>query len=262
MEDIVILGAGNVATHLAKNLHAKGFRILQVYSRSESSAAQLAGKLKIPFTTNIKHINKEADIYIYALKDSALPDVIKEINLPNALHIHTAGSVSMRIFKDAGENYGVMYPLQTFSKNKEVDFSTIPVFIEGNNKNTIEKIQSIAKLLTANVYIVNSDQRKRIHLAAVFACNFSNFMYSIAEEILIDSNLPFDVLKPLIIETAEKVKTLSPTEAQTGPAVRFDDNIISKHMSLLNDKPQYKNLYREISMLIHDKAKQNARKIK
>ena len=257
-----MLGAGNVATHLAENLQTKGFKILQVYSRSESSAKQLSEKLKVPFTTDIKQINNGADIYLYALKDNALSDVIKEINLPNALHVHTAGSVSMTIFKDAGNNFGVMYPLQTFSKTKKIDFSTIPVFIEGSNKDTIEKIQSMAELLTSKVYIINSDQRKRIHLAAVFACNFSNFMYSIAEEILIDSNLPFDILNPLIIETAEKVKTLSPAEAQTGPAVRFDDNIISKHMSLLNDKPQYKNLYREISMLIHNKAKQNTRKLK
>lgn len=248
---IVMLGAGNVATHLSKVLQHKGFTIVQVYSRSAGTAKQLSDQLKVGFTCRYEDIYKGADIYIYALKDSALESMISNINQPDAVHVHTAGSVSVNVFRNKAKKYGVIYPLQTFSKTKELNFREIPLFVEGNNLSTTRYLINIANQLSDHCYILDSDQRKKVHLSAVFACNFTNLMYRIANELIEDTGLPFDILKPLITETAGKVMHLLPGQAQTGPAVRYDINIISEHIKMLQDRPELAKVYKDLSDLIY-----------
>ena len=252
--EVVVLGAGNVATHLAKALKNNGFTIAQIYSKTIASAKSLADSIESDYSTELTEIYKHADIYIYALKDSALEYIISQNIIPNAIHLHTAGSVSIDIFEGKAENYGVLYPLQTFSKTKEVDFSKVPLLVEGNNDETTKLLLNIARQLSDSCSLANSTQRMKLHLAAVFACNFSNYMYSIAEEIVTESELPFEILKPLIAETADKIKTLAPQAAQTGPAVRYDTNVMDKHLSMLKNKPELADIYKTLSNQIHAAA--------
>jgi len=249
---LVIIGAGNVATHLAMSLHEKGIEIRQIFSRTEESARALAERVNTGYTTQVSQIVRDADVYLYAVDDSALPDLASQINAPDALHIHTSGSTAMDVFADVAENYGVLYPLQTFSKNKAVRFAEIPVFVEGNNEFAKNKIVEIAQLLTEKLYFMDSDGREKLHLSAVFVCNFVNHLYAVGAELVQDAGVNFDVLQPLIQETAEKIKTLSPRDAQTGPAVRKDKNIIQKQLKLLENKRELAKIYELITKDIYE----------
>ena len=251
---VVIIGSGNVATHLALALQSQGITICQVYSRTISNAEILATKIDAPFTSEISEIYRNADVYIYALNDSSFLKILKKFKLPEtALHVHTSGSIPMGDFFGYADKYGVLYPLQTFSKNKTVDFEQVPICIEGITPEVEEEILVIAKLLTTKIYFINSEKRKKLHLAAVFACNFSNYMYDVAYDIVMSAGIDFDILKPLILETAYKVQTMTPKEAQTGPAIRFDEKIINKHLALLNRKKNLKEIYRLLSKSINKK---------
>ncbi len=252
-----MLGAGNVATHLCFALQKADVRIVQVYSRTIEAAKKLANQLNALYTNDISDIYNDADIYIYCLKDSILENIIPKIKALKAIHIHTAGSVNADIFSPYFKQYGVLYPLQTFSINKAVKFSEIPVLIEANDEKVEKKIKALAELLTTKVFLATSEQRIKLHLAAVFACNFTNFLYTISSEILTDAKLPFDILIPLITETAEKIKYMSPIDAQTGPAVRMDQNVISKHLSLLSDNPNLLLIYNELTEQIYEKYQKN-----
>ena len=220
---IVFIGAGKLATNLAKALYHKGFRIVQVYSRTEESARTLAGQVEAEYTTDLQEISKEAQLYIVSLKDAAFVELLPQITegKQNALLVHTAGSIPMSIWEGHAERYGVFYPMQTFSKQREVDFREIPFFIEAKKSEDVELLKAIAATLSENVYEATSEQRKSLHLAAVFICNFTNHMYALAADLLEKYNLPFDVMLPLIDETARKVHELTPLDAQTGPAVRY-----------------------------------------
>lgn len=251
--NIVVIGAGNVATHLATQLYNKGFHIVQVYSRQLSNAQALADAVDSSFTDNIHDIVTDADMYVYSVKDSVLPALIEQINVPDAIHIHTAGSVSATVFSAKYSNYGVIYPLQTLSKSKAVDFGTVPLLIEASNETTRTELSAIAATLVAQYSFASSEQRAQLHLAAVFCCNFVNYMYSVSADILNNAQLSFDFLRPLIQETADKIKFLSPIQAQTGPAVRYDRNIIDKHIQMLHDQPELADLYEKLSQLIHSR---------
>lgn len=249
---IVIIGAGNVATQLGLALKKSKHTIIQVYSKHKSSASNLAKSLNCDYTNYSDKINLSADIYIIAVNDDAIAEVVKQLRLADKIVVHTSGSVEMNILKSSSKNYGVFYPLQTFSKNNKVDFSTIPICLEANNTATLKTLQSIAKSISNNVQIINSEQRKTIHLAAVFACNFTNHLYTISSTILESANLSFDILKPLIEETAKKIKNTSPVETQTGPAVRDDKKTINNHLKMLSDNKEYQQLYKIISKSISD----------
>ena len=231
---IVFIGAGNLATNLAKAFYRKGFRIAQVYSRTEASAKALAQLVEADYTTDLSALKHHARMYVVALKDSALSQLlpIMTSGREQALWVHTAGSVPMEVWNGLVERYGVFYPLQTFSKQREVDFKEIPIFVEG--------------------CAPEASQRERLHLAAVFACNFTNHMYALAARLLEHNHLPFNVLLPLIDETARKVHELSPCEAQTGPALRYDENVINHHLQLLADEPRLQEVYRLLSRSIHE----------
>lgn len=249
---IVLIGAGNLASQLGITLFEQGYQIKQVYSRTKKSASALAKKLKAEAIMDLKNLDLTGDIYIIAVKDDAIEQVAKQLKLKDKIVIHTSGSTSIDSLRNISKNYGVLYPLQTFSKDKKVDFKNIPICIEANNKTTENNLLQFAKSISSNVHKVNSHQREIIHLAAVFACNFSNHMYTIAEAILKENELNTKILNSLIEETANKIKTNSPVKMQTGPAVRNDKKTMNGHIKLLSGKKEYKHLYQLISKSIQE----------
>lgn len=246
---IMMVGAGNLATNLAKAFYRKGFRIMQVYSRTDASARALAQQVEATWTTDVGALAPHARLYVVSLTDDVLPQLIPRLveGHENALWVHTAGSQPMDLWKGYAANYGVFYPMQTFSKQQEVDFSRIPIFVEGCDKPCAEFLHAVASVLSAQVYEATSEQRRYLHLAAVLACNFTNYLYDCADRVLTGHGLPFDALLPLIDETARKVHFLAPHDAQTGPAVRGDRAVVEKHLALLADAPELQELYRKIS---------------
>ena len=249
MMKVTLIGAGNLATQLGKSLKKAGVIISQVYSRTEDSARTLGELLEAEWLTDIKALLDEADIYIFSVKDSVLNELISEVckSRGEKLFLHTAGSMPMSCFEGKALHYGVFYPMQTFSKAKDVDFERIPVFIEGNSIETEDVIKSLANKLSQRVIRLSSADRKYLHLAAVWACNFTNYCYTVASDILSEHGIPFDVMLPLINETTEKIQKISPKEAQTGPAVREDRNVISKQLELMNGKEDLQELYQMLS---------------
>ena len=249
MMKVTLIGAGNLATQLGKSLKKAGVIISQVYSRTEDSARTLGELLEAEWLTDIKALRDEADIYIFSVKDSVLCELISEVckSRGDKLFLHTAGSMPMSCFEGKALRYGVFYPMQTFSKTKDVDFERIPVFIEGNSIETEDVIRSLANKLTQRVIRLSSADRKYLHLAAVWACNFTNYCYMVASDILGEHGISFDVMLPLINETTEKIQKISPKEAQTGPAVREDRNVMSKQLELMNGKEDLQELYKMLS---------------
>lgn len=249
MMKVTLIGAGNLATQLGKSLKKAGVIISQVYSRTEDSARTLGELLEAEWLTDIKVLRDEADIYIFSVKDSVLCELISEVckGRGDKLFLHTAGSMPMSCFEGKALHYGVFYPMQTFSKSKDVDFERIPVFIEGNSIETEDVIRSLANKLSQRVIRLSSADRKYLHLAAVWACNFTNYCYTVASDILGEHGIPFDVMLPLINETTEKIQKISPKEVQTGPAVRGDRNVMSKQLELMNGKEDLQELYQMLS---------------
>ncbi len=250
---IVILGSGNVATHMSKALFNAGFDISQIYSRNIDSAKLLANEVNAEFCNITEAILLNADVYIYAIKDDALKTLLLEVKNDDGMHIHVSGSTNINIFEGVKQRYAVIYPLQTLSKNKAIDFGTVPLFVEANNAESMEMIWEMSNKISGNVRKIDSQQRQSLHVAAVFACNFSNYLCNIAFDVLANNNLEFELLQPLIAETANKLKTLQPYDAQTGPAVRFDKQIIDKHMDFLSDNENVQNLYEMLSKMIYQK---------
>ena len=250
---IALVGAGNVATHLGIALQQAGWQIAQVYSRTEASASELGNRLQVPYVTSLEAICTDADIYIVSVKDDALPVLIPElVKGRDGLFVHTAGSVPMNVWKDHTPCYGVLYPMQTFSKQKPVDFSKVPFFLEGDGEETLVQLRELASSLSGLVYDATSEQRMALHMAAVFACNFTNHMYALSAHLLEKNGLPFEAMLPLIDETARKVHDLAPKAAQTGPAIRKDMNVMNKHLDMLADEPGLKELYEKISKSIQE----------
>lgn len=248
--NIVLIGAGNLATQAGKAIAAtSAHKIIQVYSKTEASASALAHTLGTDFTTDIRQVIPDADLYLFSVKDAVLESVLKAMPPANGIWAHTAGSIPMSVFEPYTGHFGVFYPLQTFSKTKDISLKDVPFFIEGNTPSTEQTLFHLAGELSSNVRILDSAKRKEIHLAAVFVCNFTNHMYAIAADILETKGIPFDVLVPLITETTAKLKDLHPKEAQTGPAIRYDQNVIGNHIDMLPEA--YKEIYRLLSESIH-----------
>lgn len=251
---IVFVGAGNLATNLAKALYRKGFRIVQIFSRTEESARSLALQVEADYTTDLKELTGDAKLYIVSLKDAAFVELLPQIaeGKDHALLVHTAGSIPMSVWEGHTQRYGVFYPMQTFSKQREVKFDEIPFFIEAKTAEDVDLLKAIAATLSDHVYEASSEQRKSLHLAAVFICNFTNHMYALAADLLEKYQLPFNVMLPLIDETARKVHELAPRDAQTGPAVRYDKNVIENHLAMLADLPALQEIYKLMSKSIHE----------
>ncbi len=248
---IVVLGAGNVATHLSIALKKAGYAIKCVYSKTIKAAKELALQVESHYTNDINHIPVDADLYIITVKDEIIQMIVENLKLVYGVVLHTAGSISIDIFKEKFQNYGVFYPLQTFSRSRKIDFSEVPICIEASNEELENKLFNLASSLSKSVLKIDSEKRRSLHLAAVFACNFSNHMYSIAHEILNQSGVSFNLIKPLIKETAQKAIDQEPLKAQTGPAVRNDENVILKHLEMLKDSSDYEKIYRFVSKSIY-----------
>lgn len=252
---VVILGAGNVGIQLGRALKSSGSDILQVYSRSEESASSLAAELNSAWTTRTAEINPGADIYFLTVKDDVLHDVLKSAPLGNKFLVHCSGSLSLHDLMEYTRECGVFYPLQTFSRNRQVDFSEVPVFLEFSSEWAGSVLRQLADGLSRRVYLADSNQRMKLHISAVFACNFVNHLYSVSASLLDDISMDFEVLHPLIRETMEKAAVMHPRQAQTGPAVRNDKRITGKHLESLASTPDILELYRLLTENIYNAYK-------
>ncbi len=250
---VVFIGAGNVATRLSLEMQRVGLQVEQIYSQTEASAASLAQKLGCSWTIHTDQIIDHADLYVFSLKDTVLESVIRSVAPNKGLWVHTAGSMPLTVFEGHVERYGVLYPLQTFSKERTVNFDVIPFFLETSREEDAGYLKNIALALSEDVRFLSSEQRSRLHLAAVFVCNFSNHMFALGSKIVEEYHIDPAVLLPLIDETTAKIHTMSPQQAQTGPAVRYDKNVIERHLSLLNDE-NMKTIYQIISQSIYKEA--------
>lgn len=250
IQRVVMIGAGRVATALGLELKQHAIEILQVFSKTRKSARALAEKLNAPFTTSIALLNPDADLYILSVTDDAILPVLVKMKPVETILVHTAGSVPITILSHTARHYGVFYPLNTFSPNRKTDFSRTPVCIEASDPETLEALQFLGNLISTDVRVISSEQRAWLHLAAVFAANFSNFMMIQASDLL--SNVPTDhkILLPLLEETLSKLYELSPVESQTGPAWRQDKHLIRKHLEMLDRYPDKKELYEIITRQI------------
>ncbi|MES2864485.1 MAG: DUF2520 domain-containing protein, partial [Bacteroidota bacterium] len=248
MIKVILLGSGNVATHLFQAFSkASEVDVIQVFSRTISK--------DFPESIQTSNFNQilDADVYIICVSDNAIATVSNQLQFENRLVVHTSGSTDFDVL-DAKNKRGVFYPLQTFSKNKEVDFSEIPICLETENTTDYAALEKLAKSISNSVHTIDGKQRKALHVSAVFVCNFTNHLYQIGNEICIENNIPFHILQPLIEETAQKIKTLSPQEAQTGPALRNDTKTIEKHTDFLTDSTQ-KEIYKILTKSIQNVEK-------
>lgn len=245
MKNIVLVGSGNVATHIGISLIQQGYKIKQVWSNKLKNAEILAKKLNSTATNKITSLEyADADLYIISVKDDILANIIQQ--LKNINIVHTSGSAGLEVFKNRFNNYGVLYPLQTFNKEVSIDLSTTPICIEANNQNFHNKLIDVAAKLSKKVVTMKSEQRQQLHIAAVFACNFTNHMFEIANNILNKSNIDFKLLLPIINQTVIKLEKNKPSEVQTGPAKRKDKEIIQKHIDNIQEE-KLKDIYKLIS---------------
>ncbi len=236
---VVIIGSGNVAWQLAHSLPLLGVCVVQIFSRNEHHAQNLAMEVGADYTADYNEIDAEADFYIYAVSDDALPEVIESVKTDEGIHIHTSGSVGISVFADKKSKYGVMYPLQTFTRNRKIKLENTAFFIEANDATTLDQVEKFTKRISLKTFNFDSEQRRKIHLAGVFANNFTNAMWSVSDSLIKEQNLMFrDVLLPLVEESIEKLKYMTPAMAQTGPAIRDDQTTINKHIEILSNKPE------------------------
>lgn len=251
MIKVVIIGSGNVAQHLISSfVNSKALDLVQVFSRQKETVLHLIDSSKI--TNDLADI-VDADLYILAISDDAIASVSSQLPFENRLVVHTAGSVSMNLL-DKKNRRGVLYPLQTFSKKRAIDFGEITICIETEEEIDFILLEKTAHVLSDKVQKISEQQRKALHVSAVFVNNFVNHLYQIGNEICSEHKLSFDILKPLIMETAQKVMTLSPKEAQTGPAIRNDNQTIERHIHFLKDDIQ-NSIYKTLTQSIQHNGK-------
>jgi predicted short-subunit dehydrogenase-like oxidoreductase (DUF2520 family) len=244
---VVIIGAGNVATHLAKAFKAVNVQVVQVWSYHYDNALHLAHQVDAVAIKDLSDLDQTADLCLLAVKDDSISGLAQQLVGFKGIIAHTSGSVDLAVFETLFDNYGVCYPLQTFSKSKAVSFSNIPLCLEANNESTLAVLKEVAHKLSTNVSEVDSEKRKILHLSAVFACNFTNHLYTLAQQVLAVNDLDFNILRPLIEETASKVQNDLPLNVQTGPAIRKDNETIKKHEELLKQQPALLEIYKTLS---------------
>lgn len=241
--DIVIIGSGNVAAVLGRKFKAAGHQIIQVVSRNMTTASALAYEWDTESTNYMSLLNKNADVYLIAVQDNAIKEVISDLRLPGKVIAHTAGSVDKDILKHVSAHYGVFYPLQ--SLRKETDrLPDTPVFFEGSDEKANKTLEKLAHSIAfEQVAKAGSEERLKMHVAAVIVSNFANHLYTLAEAYCKKEGLDFKQLIPLIEETASRIKEISPNQSQTGPAIRHDIETIQKHIAMLKDHPQLQKIY-------------------
>lgn len=248
---IVFIGAGKLANSLAPAFRSAGFQIIQVFSRTEKSAGELATKLSCSYTTSLKDLYRDADVYIICVKDDAIKKIASSLRLPGKLVVHTSGSTPLKAIDNVSEATGVLYPLQSFTKAKKISLKKVPVFVEGK-----ANVKKLASSISDSVIPVTSEDRQRSHVAAVFACNFTNHLYTIAESLLKGSSVKFSYLYPLILETTKRTEKMSPAQLQTGPAARNDKKTIKRHMDLLKkEDKKLAAIYKALTNDIRNRGK-------
>lgn len=254
---IVILGAGPLALNLSMAIHNKGYDIVEVYNRTESKGNYLAGKVKAKYIRQPEMITPDADLYILAVSDAAIPLLLERIKIRNRLIVHTSGPVKMDILRSVSTDFGVIYPPQTFTVHKLLPFRKVPLCIEASSDETLHLLKSFAGSLSEKVYTINSDQRRILHLSAVFASNFTNFMIHISQELVLENGMDFCILEPIIRQTAGNATSEDVFKMQTGPAVREDRETIHQHLELLSSHPGYKEIYDLITRNIIQRKKKS-----
>jgi predicted short-subunit dehydrogenase-like oxidoreductase (DUF2520 family) len=249
---IVLIGSGNVAIHLGPALIKAGHKIIQLAGRTETSTRKLSIRLNCPYTLDPGSITEKADIYILAIKDEAISGYSRYIPGNKALVLHTSGTVKADVLANCGKMYGVLYPVQTFSRKRKINFKKVPLCLEAGTPDSKKRLDSLARSISNNTQWTSYTERQYIHLAAVFANNFSNHLYLIAEKLLLKKDLSFEILRPLILETALKVQKNRPLQMQTGPARRGDTKTIEMHKALLKTDDNLSNMYTILTQSILD----------
>ncbi len=240
---ITIIGTGKVAGHLATAYKQAGVLIVQVLGRHLQAAACIADGVRAQGIDSFADLNPQTDLFLLAVSDYAVAEVARQLPEGKTLVAHTSGFMGMEALLPFRENVGVLYPLQTFTKGRPLDYSNIPFFIEANSTENEERLLSLARQLSSSVALANSQLRQKMHLAAVFACNFPNYLFGIADELLKAEGLTLDVLKPLLHETVEKALSLGPENAQTGPAARNDKITLEAHLKMLDGRADHQKVY-------------------
>lgn len=252
MLKVIVIGNGNVAQHFIKVfLQTKEVSLVQAFARKTESLLHLLPKEQI--TNDYKAI-LDADVYLISVTDNAISEVSSQLTFTNKLVVHTSGTSNINVLNTKNRK-GVFYPLQTFSKDKAVDFSSIPICLEAENTSDYETLEILAKTISNKVYSIDSVQRSTLHVAAVFVSNFVNHMYVIGNDICQKNKIPFEILQPLIQEVATKISVLAPKDAQTGPALRNDTQTIEKHLEFLKDS-NYQDIYQLLTQSIQHVAKE------
>jgi predicted short-subunit dehydrogenase-like oxidoreductase (DUF2520 family) len=244
---IVIVGTGRLAGHLIVSLKKAGFTIVQVVGRNHEKTQSFAEKYEIDFVTSLDLIERKADLYMLAVSDDAVVEVIEKLPELNGVCMHSSGSINLHVFEKKFTSFGVFYPLQTFTEDRFIDFRKVPILIEANQPSVQKLLNSVAVSLSDMVYNVNSSDRRQLHLAAVFVSNFVNVLFSIGNDLLETTKLPFEILRPLILETVNKAFESGPEKAQTGPARRGDYKTMQMHLGLLENRPEFANIYTLLS---------------
>lgn len=255
-QSISIIGAGNLAWHLAPALDNMGYVVKEVYSRNPRNAKDLTARLyQAEVKATLDFSTSPSQIFIIATSDDSIQSIAQEIILPDdAILAHTSGSQPLSVLGYAATSHiGVFYPLQTFTKSKRIDFSNTPIFIESETTETERALMKMARSISQNVQRIGSTERKALHIAAVFASNFTNHMLTLSKDLMKRNSLDFDVLKPLITETLNKSLTIGPENAQTGPARRGDFEILDKHYEFLQENQSVAAIYKLISQDIIDR---------
>jgi predicted short-subunit dehydrogenase-like oxidoreductase (DUF2520 family) len=255
MKRVVIIGSGNVATSLAHALAAH-CGVVQIYSRQMAHAQSLASSIGCENATDDLHaLVTDADAYIIAVRDDAIADVVAAVPDNGALWVHTSGSKPIDLFAGCRSRCGVLWPMQSFSREMVVPLDDVHFFVEANNADALEDLMALGRMLSRHVVEADSVKRRQLHVASVFSCNFANHMWTLAAEVLAESDLPFDAMKPLIRTTVEKLDHLAPAQSQTGPAIRHDSRVIDSHLSMLDgDK---REIYRLVSDSIMNRNPQD-----
>jgi predicted short-subunit dehydrogenase-like oxidoreductase (DUF2520 family) len=253
--EIVIIGTGNTASILGHKLKAAGHTIAQIYGRNTEAASELAYELDSESTNYWSVVNRNADLYIIAVSDIAIDEIIRELNFPNKTVVHTAASVSKNVLYGASDHYGVLYPLQSLLKGSD-RLPEVPIIIDASDEATFKELEAVAHTISDHVTTGSDEDRLKLHLAAVFCNNFVNHLYALMEDFCRKESISFNMLKPLIKETALRIDAISPAEAQTGPAIRQDSNTLQKHLHMLEAHPHLKAIYQLFTDSIAHNAKQ------
>jgi predicted short-subunit dehydrogenase-like oxidoreductase (DUF2520 family) len=247
---ITLLGSGNVAHHLCRAFVMNNIPIHQIYSRNKIKGAALAAFSKAVYVESLDDKEFSGDIFIFAVSDSSIQKILDSRKWDNKLLIHTAGSVPADIFKPYSDHYGVIYPLQTLSSFRDLDYRTMPFCIEAADSMDEKIIKKLVTAITCDVRVVDSDKRKLLHISAVFINNFTNHMFSIAKQLSNEKNIPFDIYQPLIRETVAKMLESDSYESQTGPARRNDKAVMESHINELKSHPDWQKIYTFVSQSI------------